>query len=118
MRLPVPQAPPTVSSLAQRWLEAEPHHPKSVQAAPAQRETARQREALRRHVRALSAEGRLSAYILVGLPPLVIVLMLVIRRPYMLPLFTTAVGLFLLILAGVLVTLGGLWMWRLIKVEV
>ena len=27
-------------------------------------------------------------------------------------------GLFLLILAGVLVTLGGLWMWRLIKVEV
>ena len=66
----------------------------------------------------MSAEGRLSAYILVGLPPLVIVLMLVIRRPYMLPLFTTAVGLFLLILAGVLVTLGGLWMWRLIKVEV
>ena len=81
-------------------------------------EAMREREALRRHVRALSAEGRLSAYILVGLPPLVIVLMLVIRRPYMLPLFTTAVGLFLLILAGVLVTLGGLWMWRLIKVEV
>jgi Flp pilus assembly protein TadB len=81
-------------------------------------EAMREREALRRHVRALSAEGRLSAYILVGLPPLVIVLMLAIRRQYMLPLFTTAVGLFLLVLAGTLVTLGGLWMWRLIKVEV
>jgi tight adherence protein B len=31
--------------------------------------TLREREFLRRHVRALSAEGRLSAYILGGLPP-------------------------------------------------
>jgi Flp pilus assembly protein TadB len=81
-------------------------------------EAMREREALRRHVRALSAEGRLSAYILVGLPPLVIVLMLAIRREYMLPLFTTPLGLMMLIIAGTLVTLGGLWMWRLVKVEV
>ena len=32
-------------------------------------ETLREREYLRRHVRALSAEGRLSCYILGGLPP-------------------------------------------------
>jgi Flp pilus assembly protein TadB len=81
-------------------------------------EAMREREGLRRHVRALSAEGRLSAYILVALPPLVIVLMLAIRRQYMLPLFTTAIGLFILIVAGTLVTLGGLLMWRLVKVEV
>ena len=31
---------------------------------------------------------------------------------------TTYSGPATLILAGVLVTLGGLWMWRLIKVEV
>jgi len=81
-------------------------------------EAMRERESLRRHVRALSAEGRLSAYILVGLPPLIIVLMLAIRPQYMLPLFTTPIGLVMLIVAGALVTLGGLWMWRLVKVEV
>ena len=44
--------------------------------------------------------------------------MLAIRRQYMLPLFTTPLGLMMLIIAGALVTLGGLWMWRLVKVEV
>jgi len=81
-------------------------------------EAMREREGLRRHVRALSAEGRLSAYILAGLPPLVIVLMLAIRQQYILPLFTTAPGLAMLVLAGVLITLGSLWMWRTVKVEV
>jgi Flp pilus assembly protein TadB len=81
-------------------------------------EAMREREALRRHVRALSAEGRLSAYIICALPPLVIVLMLAIRRDYILPLFTTATGVLLLIAAGVLMTLGTFWMWRVVKVEV
>jgi tight adherence protein B len=78
----------------------------------------REREALRRHVRALSAEGRLSAYIICALPPLVIVLMLAIRRAYILPLFTSAAGVLLLIGAGILMTFGSLWMWRVVKVEV
>jgi len=81
-------------------------------------ETMRERESLRRHVRALSAEGRMSAYIVGSLPPLVILLMLAVRRAYILPLFTTAAGLLLLIFAVVLITTGSLWMWRLIKVEV
>jgi Flp pilus assembly protein TadB len=81
-------------------------------------ETIRERESLRRHVRALSAEGRMSAYIIGSLPLIIIVLMLTIRRAYILPLFTTAPGLILLTVAGILVTLGSLWMWRLVKVEV
>jgi tight adherence protein B len=81
-------------------------------------ETMRERESLRRHVRALSAEGRMSAYVIGSLPAVILLLMLVVRRSYVLPLFTTGGGLFLLAVAGVLVTLGSLWMWRLIKVEV
>jgi tight adherence protein B len=81
-------------------------------------ETMREREALRRHVRALSAEGRMSAYVIGALPPFIIILMLLIRREYILPLFITPAGLALLAAAGALITVGSLWMWRLVKVEV
>ncbi len=80
--------------------------------------TMREREALRRHVRALSAEGRLSAYILAPLPVLALVFLLALRPSYILPLFTSFVGVLLLLLAAVLVVAGSFWMWRLVKVEV
>ena len=55
--------------------------------------TLREREYLRRQVNTLSAEGRLSAWILGGLPP-VFVLYLVLTKPgYVNPLFTTPIGL-------------------------
>jgi Flp pilus assembly protein TadB len=81
-------------------------------------DTMRERESLRRHIRALSAEGRLSAYVIAALPPLVILMMLVLRREYIMPLFNTAAGLFALLLAGLLMGLGSLIMWRIVKVEV
>ena len=43
-------------------------------------DTLREREYLRRQVKALSAEGRLSGYILVGLPPLIGIYMM-LRQP-------------------------------------
>ncbi len=46
-------------------------------------ETLRERERLRRHVWALSAEGRLSAYILIALPILMAGWMFFIRRSYL-----------------------------------
>ena len=81
-------------------------------------QTIRERDRLRRHVRALSAEGRLSAYILVGLPIVVGAWMFVARREYMSPLWTTGIGLVMLISAVVLVVVGALWMARWVKVEV
>ncbi len=45
-------------------------------------DTLREREYLRRQVRALSAEGRLSGYILAGLPPLIFVYMMFANREY------------------------------------
>ena len=80
--------------------------------------TMRERAQLRGHVRALSAEGRLSAYILVALPVLVGAWLFLARPSYVRPLYTTAFGLVMLVGAVVLVVLGALWMRKLIKVEV
>jgi tight adherence protein B len=80
--------------------------------------TLREREFLRRQVRSLSAEGRLSAYILCGLPPLFIVYLYVTRRDYIMPLFQTGLGWAMVALATVLMTTGAFWMSRVVKVEV
>jgi tight adherence protein B len=81
-------------------------------------DTMRERGRLRRHVKALSAEGRLSAYILVGLPILLFVGMFLFRREYLAPLYATALGIVLLVFAVVLMAIGGFVMSRLVKVEV
>ncbi|MGC1210415.1 MAG: type II secretion system F family protein, partial [Micromonospora sp.] len=81
-------------------------------------ETLRERDRLRRHVRALSAEGRLSAYVLIGLPVVLAIWMLLTRREYLSPLWTTPVGLAMLVGAVVLMVVGIFWMARWIKVEV
>jgi Flp pilus assembly protein TadB len=81
-------------------------------------DTIRERAYLRRQVRALSAEGRLSAYILVALPIVVAIWLFVSSGTYMRPLYTTALGELLLGLAVFLLLLGTFWMNRTIKVEV
>ncbi|MGC5018948.1 type II secretion system F family protein [Micromonospora sp. DT47] len=81
-------------------------------------ETLRERDRLRRHVRALSAEGRLSAYVLIALPIVMAIWMLLTRREYLSPLWTTPVGLMMLVGAAVLMVVGIFWMARWIKVEV
>ncbi len=80
--------------------------------------TMRERAQLRRQVRALSAEGRLSAYILVALPLLIGAWLFIGRRSYVHPLYTTSFGLVMLVGAAVLMVMGSLWMRKLIKVEV
>lgn len=80
--------------------------------------TIRERGRLRRQVRALSAEGRLSAYILVCLPIGLALWMLLVRREYLEPLWTHPLGVAMSIVSIVLVALGGLWMSRWAKVEV
>lgn len=79
--------------------------------------TMRERSHLRNQVRALSAEGRLSAYILVALPVLVGMWMFITDRPYMQLLYTSAIGIVMLFGAVVLIGVGALWMRKVIKVE-
>ena len=81
-------------------------------------ETMVQRLQLRRQVRALTAEGRLSAYIL-GIMPLALgVFIFVVDRPYELILFHSTPGKFMLVGGLVLAVVGFYWMYRTVKVEV
>ncbi len=80
--------------------------------------TIRERGFLRRQVRALSAEGRLSAIILVALPILVGGWMLLVSRAYMRPLYTTPEGLLMLSVAIALLIIGTFWMRKIIQLEV
>lgn len=80
--------------------------------------TMRDRAQTRRHVRALSAEGRLSAYVLIGLPVFLAGFLFWFRPEYMRPLYTTLLGMVMLAGAFVLLVLGSLWMRKLVRVEV
>jgi tight adherence protein B len=80
--------------------------------------TIRERTYLRRQVRVLSGEGRLSAYIL-GILPLLVAGWLFFASPdYVRLLYTTTVGVIMLVCAGVMYVIGALWMRFLIRVVV
>lgn len=80
-------------------------------------ETMIQRERLRREVSALTAEGKISAIILGGLPVGLGFLMWLINPEYMEPLGTTGLGQFLLGLATVSALIGFAWMKKTITIE-
>jgi tight adherence protein B len=80
--------------------------------------TLRERERLRRQVRVLSAEGRLSAWILGGLPPLFFVYLLLVRHEYVSQLWTDSLGVALMVFLVVNLTIGALWLRKVIRVEV
>jgi tight adherence protein B len=81
-------------------------------------DTLREREYLRRQVKTLSAEGRLSGYILTALPPFVMVYLSFANRPYIEVLWTTALGWIILAIAGMFLLMGGFAMNKMAKVEV
>ena len=82
-------------------------------------ETLREREALRRQIKVLSAEGRLSAAVLIALP-IVLTLYLILTRPeYISTLVTSGpIGWLMVIGATTLMGAGVLWIQRMIKIEV
>ena len=80
--------------------------------------TMRERAYLRRQVSSLSAEGRLSAYVLIALPLLIGGWFFYSDPSYMRPLYTTLIGLVMLVGSVVLILVGAFWMRRLIKIEV
>ena len=81
-------------------------------------QTIRERAALQRQVRALSAEGRLSCTILTVLPVLMFGALLVLNPVFLAPLYTTRTGLLMLVVAAVLMVVGVVWMKKLTRIEV
>jgi tight adherence protein B len=80
--------------------------------------TIREREYMRRQVAALAAEGKLSAYVLGGLPPGFLVYLMLTKGDYVNVMFTRPLGLLMLGGAAVILSVGAFWMSRIIKVEV
>lgn len=80
--------------------------------------TMREREYLRRQVAALSAEGKLSAWVLGLLPPLFTLYLAMTNWSYVSPLFTDPRGLVMLVGGALWLAVGVFWMSRLVKVEV
>ncbi|MGH8969502.1 MAG: type II secretion system F family protein [Actinomycetes bacterium] len=80
--------------------------------------TLRERERLRRQVKVLSAEGRLSGWILGLLPPTFALYLVMTRPSYLEPLYTTLMGGVMLTAGAVLLLIGALWMRKAVAVEV
>jgi tight adherence protein B len=80
--------------------------------------TMREREYVRRQVAALAAEGKLSAWVLGGLPPLFMLYLFFTNRDYVIVMFQEPLGWAMLAAAGTILAIGVFWMSRLVKVEV
>lgn len=80
--------------------------------------TVRERAALHRHVRALSAEGRLSAYILIALPIGIAAMMYFTNPAYISLLWTSLLGWLMLVVVAIGMGVGWFWMQKVVKVEV
>lgn len=78
--------------------------------------TMRERDRIRRQVRALSAEGRLSAYVLVGLPIGLAAVTSAVNPGYLAPL-THGAGLVLALLGVGMLAAGSIWLRRMVDVE-
>jgi tight adherence protein B len=78
-------------------------------------ETIRERAQIGRQVRALSAEGRMSAIVLVALPIVLFFLIMFINPSYAAMFLTTVPGWIMLAAVAVMLTIGSLWLSRLIK---
>ncbi len=82
-------------------------------------EVLREREMLRRQISVLSAEGRLSAYVLIGLPIVLAIYLILVRPEYISTLVTSGlIGYTLVGGAVFLMLVGVIWIRKLIKIEV
>jgi tight adherence protein B len=81
-------------------------------------ETVRERFELRRLVNTLTAQGRMSRWILTGLPVLLLVVITLLNPGYIEPLYTHTAGRVLLVIAAMMVTAGSLVIKKIINIRV
>jgi len=80
--------------------------------------TLREREMVRRQIKVLSAEGKLSAYILVALPFLLAGYISLVNPGYLQIMLKETIGKVMVLGGVVLMTIGILWMRKIIKIDV
>jgi tight adherence protein B len=76
-------------------------------------ETVRQRQQFGRKVKSLTAMGRMSAYVLVGLPFFIAAVVTLLNPVYMAPLYHTALGQELMIGSVIMIGIGSLMLKRI-----
>lgn len=77
----------------------------------------RAREEVRREIDVLTAEGRISAWVLAGLAPFMLLMMQIVSPGYLAPLLS-GWGLALLAVTAVMVGMGSMIIFRMTKIEV
>jgi tight adherence protein B len=80
--------------------------------------TIRERDTLRRQMRVLSAESRISVVVLTVLPILIAIYLMIVNPEYLRTLTTTTPGKIISISALALMGIGYLWMKRITKLDV
>ena len=80
-------------------------------------DTVRDRQNFRRKVRALTAMGRMSAYLLLALPFFVALGLSAVSPGYMSPLYHTSVGHVLIVVTLVMMSLGAFALKKIVSVK-
>jgi tight adherence protein B len=80
-------------------------------------ETIRERSEIKGHIKALAAEGKFSAYILMAMPIGIVAMLMMVNPSYMNAMFTHPLGWVMVAASGVLMTIGGLWMRKIIDLK-
>jgi tight adherence protein B len=80
-------------------------------------ETIRERNQIRRQVATLSAEGRVSANVLMALPVVIAAVLTVISPKYLTMFVTTPVGVVLLVICAILFIVGALWLRAITRIR-
>jgi tight adherence protein B len=79
--------------------------------------TIREKERVLRQIKALVAEGKLSAYVLIGLPIIMAIALSIMNKAYINVLFTTKIGFAMIGVAVLLMVLGIAWILRIVKID-
>lgn len=80
-------------------------------------ETIRERSEIKGHIKALAAEGKFSAYILIAMPFGIVAMLLSVSPNYMAPMFSHPLGFVMVGASFVLMTIGALWMRKIIDLK-
>ena len=81
-------------------------------------ETVKSRAEIRREVKTLSAEGKLSAYVLMALPIGIFLFLFLTRREYVKVLYSTAPGLVMSMYVVSSLAIGWTWMKKIVEIKI
>ncbi|MBT2521305.1 type II secretion system F family protein [Arthrobacter sp. ISL-28] len=80
-------------------------------------ETIRERSEIKGHIKALAAEGKFSGYILMAMPVGIVAMLMLVNPKYMDKMFSHPLGWGMIALSVILMTVGGLWMRKIIDLK-